>query len=69
MISNRTSLWIAAEKLVQSNQERFLIVDRDVYGEVEAQTQPEPHVDGIVLRLLLPIGYLISYLSIRNSHC
>jgi CBS domain-containing protein len=64
VISNRSSLWEAAEKLVQSNQERFLIVDREVQGEVEAQTQPEPHVDGIltasdILRFLTQNVYLM----------
>jgi len=45
-ISNRVSLWVAAEQLVHTQQQRFLIVDRE--GEVSIQTQPEPHVDGLL---------------------
>jgi len=47
VISNKTSLWHAAEQLVSTQQERLLIVDRDSFI-VEIQTHPESRVDGLL---------------------
>jgi len=47
VISNKASLWSAAEQLVNTKQERFIIVDRNNFI-VEPHTQPETHVDGIL---------------------
>jgi CBS domain-containing protein len=45
--SNRLSLMHAIECLVSTNQERFVIVDREVTGFVEEQSQSEEFLDGI----------------------
>jgi len=47
VISNNTSLWQAAEQLVHTQQERFLIVNRDSFI-VEPQTHPESRIDGLL---------------------
>jgi len=46
--ANHISLLLAIEYLVRTGQERFLIVDRDVSGNVSEQNQPEEFLDGIV---------------------
>jgi CBS domain-containing protein len=46
--ANHLSLLLTVEYLVRTGQERFLIVDRDVLGNVHEQEQPEEFLDGIV---------------------
>jgi hypothetical protein len=50
VISSRTSLWEAIEKLIEFKQERFLIVERE--GDVQLQTHPEPYIEGSTSSLI-----------------
>jgi len=49
VISQHTSLYSAAQHLVNLKQERFLIVERKIQGDVAELTEPEPTgVDGLL---------------------
>jgi CBS domain-containing protein len=70
VISQHTSLYAAAQHLVDLKQERFLIVERKIQGDVAELTEPEPTgVDGLltqsdVLRFLAQNLVLLS----QESH-
>jgi len=46
--SNQTSLFKAVEFMISTGEERFIIVDRDVPGEVAPFSQHEKELDGLV---------------------
>jgi len=48
VISQHTSLFTAAQHLVDLKQDRFLIVERKIQGDVAELTDPEPGVDGLL---------------------
>jgi len=66
VISQHTSLYAAAQHLVDLKQERFLIVERKIQGDVAELSEPEPTgVDGLltqsdVLRFLAQNLVLLS---------
>jgi CBS domain-containing protein len=46
--ANHVSILLATQYLVATNQERFMIVDREVEGNVSEQKQPEEYLDGLI---------------------
>jgi len=48
VVSNKTPLLTAAEHMTQNKQERLIIVDREVPGDVDKQTHPETAVYGLL---------------------
>jgi CBS domain-containing protein len=48
VVSNRVSLFTAAQHMVNTNQERFIIVGREVEGDVSIQTKEESFFDGLL---------------------
>lgn len=64
--ANHVSILLATQYLVATNQERFMIVDREVEGNVSEQKQPEEYLDGIITQSDV-IKYALSCFSSNNS--
>jgi len=47
VISNQASLWSAVKHMLECEQDRFVVVNRQIEGDVTQFTQPEMDVDGI----------------------
>jgi len=48
VVSTTASLWDAVKGFVETDQDRFLIVDRQVQGNVTKFSQPENDIDGVL---------------------
>jgi CBS domain-containing protein len=47
VISNQATLWSAVKHMLEREQDRFVVVNRQIDGDVAQFTQPEMDVDGI----------------------